>query len=60
MKKWIAGALSAVLCLTFPAMASLAYAPIDSDFGNVWGSVGAEITTDADGNAKLVFDKDSD
>ena len=48
------------MCVSFPVMSSLAYAPTESDFGNVWGSVGAEITTDADGNAKLVFDKDSD
>lgn len=60
MKKWMAGSLSAVLCLTFPVMASLAYAPTDSDFGNVWGSTGCEITTDADGNARLVFDAESD
>ena len=60
MKKWMAGALAAVMCITLPAISALAYAPSDSDFGNVWGSKGCEITADAQGNAKLVYDKDSD
>ena len=31
----------------------------DRDFANVWGSSGCEITTDADGNARLVFTGES-
>lgn len=59
MKKWIAGVLSAVMCVSFPVMSSLAYAPTESDFANVYGSTGCETTADADGNTKLVFNKDS-
>lgn len=59
MKKWIAGALCAVMCVPFPVMSSLAYAPTESDFVNVFGSTGCEVTTDADGYTKLIFDQDS-